>query len=128
MGGDPDRIAHVVQAVKACDQFVSLAVVMLGIRHLERYPLRQTRLGCRGAGLLDRRRMIVETEEPRIGKGIRQDDSRRDMAATHVRNAATLLQSRCDAVQGGKPLPTKWCRWPVRKNLFYRMALPHCYA
>ena len=67
------------------------------------HPVCHARLFCSGARSLDGRRVVVEPEERRVGKGLRHDDGRSAMPAAYVRNPCAFCEFLRHSVQSGQP-------------------------
>ena len=99
---DPDGIAHVVQAVEEADQ-VEASVVALGIRLLERRPVRDACLGCAFRRGGDGRCVEVEARDGRLRVEVGQHDDSRTVTAPDVGDAAARMEHVRDAVQRVDP-------------------------
>ena len=81
-----------------------------------RLVLRDAGIGGRLAGLLNRRAVVVETEETRVRERLRHHDRRRAMAAADVGDRAPASQFFLDAVERRDPRRNEWLCSPAGRN------------
>src|SRR5271155_1647098 len=104
MAGRSGWVAHVMQAVEAGDEIVVFARKGLGWSDIEVHAIRDPRVlrflacGC------DRGVVVIEAEELRLGIGLRHQQRRRAVPASHIGNTSSGLELRLDAVESWNPV------------------------
>jgi hypothetical protein len=81
MGGNADRVAHVVEGVEHRDQIEARAVIVLTARNFETQIA--LAVGCL-ARVVDRGRVEIDANEIRLREGLSHDNSRGAVAAADI--------------------------------------------
>src|ERR1700741_1678080 len=106
MRGGADGVAHVGQAIEERDEIV-LARIVFGGGHLEAYAIGDSGLPRALGGRVDRRAMVVEPVKLGLRERLGEDDRRRAMSATDVRDGGSRLQPLADPLERGDPRPNE---------------------